>query len=617
MHKIIELEDRFPTGELTVQLVKTGNGRGGFFFEKKAFDSKTQSPAYEYISQVTPQDGHTFILVNALGAYETYDCNRNGDSFPARPVNVQVNVKCGHKSCQKSAWISSDETLDKHYESFEKHGGIYTHHVNKDKEKSLGEIKKAFWNIRMQRVELLLDIINDKKPDLIKKIGDGEFPAVSMGCHVRYDVCSICGHQAPTRKDYCSHASNELRQVLNSGELVCVHNPSPKFFDISFVFRPADPTGFMLKKVAYDLYTPVVSSAELAEKMALEELKTADVNKLSDLRKYFLGRIMSTRNKMVDKYKSVAFANAKNKKKLTDKDIEKLSNYSLSESLSTLASKDIALDTSEFSRLYLKKAGLNAPDWLLNRINSLQPEIELLIENNPILIQKLGQLVEINDVHVNEKLSSDISSWKEKYARISDFLSPTVYDTIDVGIGPGTTYHYNDPPKTDILTMTDPSTGHSYQTTRGAAQASQKQNIKHHIAGSALLSGLYYHGLNKLFGGRLPWYINLPTSMYGADRTMNFITNTLAPPTRYPSYMTDQGISVPGSTEFKKVSNVMYTTLLDKIASDCLNSTLFNKTANHHQWSILDDNDKVSLLNEKLSVSLENLFDTIGTILLT
>jgi hypothetical protein len=43
-------------------------------------------------------------------------------------------------------------------------------------------VLKAVWNPKMQRVELLLEIVNDRDQDLAKKIADGEYPAVSMGC---------------------------------------------------------------------------------------------------------------------------------------------------------------------------------------------------------------------------------------------------------------------------------------------------------------------------------------------------------------------------------------------------------------------------------------------------
>ena len=273
MDKLLDFDARFPkTGEPTAQLVAFDNLRGGLTIEKRAF-AEGGSPLYEFLQTVRPEKGCSFILVNALGAYEYYDDNRNGDGFPSQPYKVGQLAACGHPECSKSmeGWISEPETLIHHHSSFEKHGGIYKHHVNKDPSKSLGYIEKSMWNPYMRRVELLLKVVNSRDPELATRIGDGDFPAVSMGCHVRWDVCTICGHRAPTRAQYCEHALRSLRKVLPDGRKVAVLNPSPKFFDISFVFRPADPTGWMLKKVAGD-EGPFRMSAESGE----------DLRRLSD-----------------------------------------------------------------------------------------------------------------------------------------------------------------------------------------------------------------------------------------------------------------------------------------------------------------------------------------------
>ena len=66
MRKIFELEDRFYTGEPTIQLVMTSDGRGGRFLEKRAFDSAASSPAYEYLKTVTPKAPKEIAALPAL-----------------------------------------------------------------------------------------------------------------------------------------------------------------------------------------------------------------------------------------------------------------------------------------------------------------------------------------------------------------------------------------------------------------------------------------------------------------------------------------------------------------------------------------------------------------------
>jgi hypothetical protein len=709
MRKIFELEDRFYTGEPTIQLVMTSDGRGGRFLEKRAFDSAASSPAYEYLKTVTPKDGHSIVLVNAMGAYEAYDDNRNGDSFPDRPVHVGVPVKCGHKTCQASAWIAADEVLSKHHKTFEKHGGIYKHHVNKDPSKSLGTVLKSVWNDKMQRVELLLEIVNERDKELAKKIADGEYPAVSMGCHVKYDVCSICGHRAPTRKDYCDHARNKMRQILSNGEKVCVHNPSPRFFDISFVFRPADPTGFMLKKVAsaYELWSG--PSAKLGEMVEAYEQKIADAKKLGDIRKQLLGQVAaSRRDKNVEQYKRTARENAKSRRGAEDKDIAKLSTYPLSVLASTFAAKNAALSSSDVARILLKQAGFNSPDWLVDRVVALQPLIEGVIARDPSIQEKLSHLVEISGQHVEPSLFPVVDAWAEKYAGMSDYIRAQAYGPERVfpnaPVGPGALYRASEPARTDVLTLTDPATGHMYQTTRGAAQDQHHANMKHRLAGTALATALYgagIYGLGKMIRRKAPlaaraageflrdkapaipkayeaaknripgryaqplaqlgqaikynasklapvaraapWVAGAAAAGYLGNKTYGALHDEVSP-LRNQSYITDQGIEVPGNTEFAKASALTEPTYFDKVAFDVIERVgdvadpiraLTLKIAHQGASSVianllladLDDDEKVAALCSGIEndddpirppeVNLQALSGRIGAILLS
>ena len=122
--KVIELGDRFPTGEPTLMVVQQ-RGRSGWLTESTKLAS-VSSPALDYIKNVPPEDGNTIILVNALGAFETYDDNRNGDGFPELPYNVGQLPTCGHPQCQtRDGWIAPGDVLTQHYLSFEKRGHVY------------------------------------------------------------------------------------------------------------------------------------------------------------------------------------------------------------------------------------------------------------------------------------------------------------------------------------------------------------------------------------------------------------------------------------------------------------------------------------------------------------
>ena len=176
MRKIIELDEFFPTGELSVQpILLWGSGRR----IDTSRVTKYASEALDYIKHVAPEPGKTMLLLNAMGAEETYGPNRNGDGFPEFPVPARGKIA----SVDRRWFVPPGEELTHHYASFETNPAhAFKHHANRDPSKASGVVKKAFWNPRMHRVELLTAVDDDKDPEWVKRAADGEFVPVSMGC---------------------------------------------------------------------------------------------------------------------------------------------------------------------------------------------------------------------------------------------------------------------------------------------------------------------------------------------------------------------------------------------------------------------------------------------------
>lgn len=547
MDKLLDFDERFPkTGEPTVQLVAFDNLRGGLSIEKRAF-AESSSPLYDFLKTVKPEAGCSFILVNALGAYEYYDDNRNGDGFPARPYKVGQLAACGHAECSKGmdGWVSEPETLIHHYPSFEKFGGIYKHHVNKDPAKSLGYIEKAVWNSHMRRVELLLKVVNSRDPELAKRIGDGDFPAVSMGCHVRWDVCTICGHRAPTRAQYCEHARMSLRKVLPDGRKVAVLNPSPKFFDISFVFRPADPTGWMLKKVA-EHEGPFRTSAEAAENVQQHSHRAYEIR----------AGLQKVAYELSTPYGEEAERIVRDWPRLGPAEKEVLATLGGASAISTLAASGVPLSTGEFIELFSKCAGFDVEGATVDRLVALEPVLAEIVARYPVVQDKLGHLVDLKIDAVKPAALAKIASWVEKRGGLLDYARQVAFDPRSeaLPIGPGAAYRAYEPARTEVLTMTHPVTGEQYQTTRGAAMSAHKEEMKSELLGTALLGTLYAGGLRKALGDRAGMW-TLPAGGLAGYLTMKKLKGATTS-VRNPYYMTDQGIPVPGNTEFVKVSSL-------------------------------------------------------------
>lgn len=567
MEKLLELDERFPkTGEPTAQLVAWGGLRGGLSIEKRAF-VESQSPLYAFLQTVQPEAGVSYILVNALGAYEFYDDNRNGDGFPNAPYKVGELAACGHPECTKSldGWISEPETLSHHYTTFERHGGIYKHHVNKDPSKSLGWINKSVLNPYMHRVELLLKLVNSRDPEISQRIGDGDFPAVSMGCHVRWDVCTICGHRAPTRAQYCEHASRMLRRILPDGRKVAVLNPSPKFFDISFVFRPADPTGWMLKKVAEE--QSFRYSVDLGEELRRYQERAVEIR----------SHYKTAHCAVAGSYGAQATEIVREWPRLPTELYAMAKNAGVTATLATLAANGVVLSTGEVIDLFAKTSGLSPSGDEVDRLVALSPVLTEVVAQYPDVEAKLGAFVGLRVDAVKTDLLRPLSPWVEKRGGLTDFFRQRAYapsDMFQAPVGPGAYYRAREPAKTDILSMTNPYTGETYQTTRGAAMSAHNADVKAQLASTATLGALYGAGIRAAMGpGSGIWA--LPAGLAAGYATQKVIRNEF-PPYRYAQYHTNQGLPVSGGTEFVKVSafsRPSYADVVHKEAYDVVERT--------------------------------------------
>lgn len=230
------------------------NGKRDSFFvcEDKRYLEKRASNYHPlvqaYIDKAKPIDNLVQVLLTALGAFETWNLNSNGDAFRAAPL--------------------AHEGDDYGYKTFLTNANYFTHHVNKDPLLAKGKVLHAVWNEKMKRVELVVGIDVNKDPEAISEMDNGNSLCFSMGCKTPYDVCLICSNKAKTRAEYCDHAKYMLNQIDPvSGLLVGVDNPFPKFFDISRVLIPADKTAYMWTKVASAANNPFkgVPSAFIAE----------------------------------------------------------------------------------------------------------------------------------------------------------------------------------------------------------------------------------------------------------------------------------------------------------------------------------------------------------------
>lgn len=544
MRKIIHLDPYFPTGEMTVQPVLLwANGRACY-----EGISKHASVGSDYFKNISPIPGHSIVYVLAIGAWETYGENRNGDSFPEFP----------YKEFEKPPWIAPNEVLTQHYKSFEQYALNYRNHNNRDPQKAVGKIMKAFWNQTMHRVELLIDLENSKAPDLAERIANGEFPPVSMGCRVPYDVCSICGNHAPTRAQYCNHAKFQMRDVIN-GMKVSVLNPSPKLFDLSWVFKPADSTAFMMKKVAEAAYE--ISGLKAGEYLdAMDEQKLA-AKKMAVIDKVVQGIPVDAKTEGFDptelhnlmKMRGMALEAGKNTPELPDDLLRSISSFSLPQIFSSsTASGGMFLSTPEVTKIVIYKSypKMQIPDSILDKSVAVQHNLMDLFQDYPNILDTLKKTgaLDLGVEHVNPQLLETFRPYLEKRSGIPEYLHRRFVPL----------NWQNEPPRTGYLSLTDPASGQQYGTNRGAAIAAHdeiaKRNIYKVMGGAALLGGGYKlmgHGLDVRGLGKYKPLAALGLGALGVSQW----------PSMGKFYMTDQGIPIPSITELSKASSVKTSSL--------------------------------------------------------
>jgi hypothetical protein len=192
------------------------------------------------------------ILVNALGASEFWGQNVNGDIFPEGALIH--DCRC-HPNEQHPIDDFTGKVVPPYgYWTF-LNAFPYVHHRNKDPTRAFGNVVVTCWNPTMRRVELVVLIdrhlaMQHDAQHIVDRIDRGDYPDVSMGCRVPYDICTICGHKSKTRNDYCSCIKNiGMGKILDDGRQIGVINTYPRFFDISFVFIGADKTAKMMCKL--------------------------------------------------------------------------------------------------------------------------------------------------------------------------------------------------------------------------------------------------------------------------------------------------------------------------------------------------------------------------------
>jgi hypothetical protein len=225
--------------------------------------AETDTPLHPYlqdfIKNLKPKKGETWVLLNAMGCGEYYGDNINGDYFSTQELVYHDKDFLDIPIHNVQAKRAHAKRLGKGYPTFYD-ALAYKHHKNKNPDVAFGTVECAIYNPKMKRIELIerLDHERCKKfgaDDILHRLECGEYPATSMGTRVKWDVCSVCGNKAKQKSEYCVHIKDRRinKDPLGNGTRPYMINIRPIFFDNSFVFVGADRTAGTLMKIANQL----------------------------------------------------------------------------------------------------------------------------------------------------------------------------------------------------------------------------------------------------------------------------------------------------------------------------------------------------------------------------
>ena len=208
----------------------------------------------------------------SLSKFADYNDYRTDDGY----VYVRVRAISSRVNKNHDGWPSSE--LEKSWRTFIGKP-IFVDHHNSDPKRARGVIVDAALHIEDEKtssldpyysaapanhlpatwIELLLEVDAKKFPKLAKAVVDGDIDGVSMGANVEMSKCSHCGNEATTPEQFCKHVQSKgayFDYHLPNGQKIAKKSYEDcygvGFFEISFVFDPADETALVsdIKKAA-------------------------------------------------------------------------------------------------------------------------------------------------------------------------------------------------------------------------------------------------------------------------------------------------------------------------------------------------------------------------------
>lgn len=221
-------------------------------------DFNPPSEIIEAIEQREKRPNEMFLVINSLGSFETWGLNDKGDGFLR-------------------------EDLIKDHKTYETFGRIYYRHARFGHSRPFGKVIRAAMHPTLDLVVLFAILFKDEAyAEALELLARREMAGTSMGTRIEYDVCTICGHKAPTVDQHCDHVKYHLLEVLPGpykyDPQVGMLNKGNQFRDISLTPIPAWKASSVIAKVAEKGFVMFENRVKSGEIMDIENKEASFVN---------------------------------------------------------------------------------------------------------------------------------------------------------------------------------------------------------------------------------------------------------------------------------------------------------------------------------------------------
>lgn len=216
-----------------------------FLLLRRQFQSHVKSSAISH-------DGLKHLIL-------AYRADRNGavvEDFQFRPGFLYTSVRAISARINQNydAWPSKE--LIKSYKTF-LGKPCFVNHNNSDPSRARGRVVAArYIDAGADKyVEVIQEIDASRFPKLAKEIREGGLDSVSMGVEAGFTICSVCTNRATDVFDMCSHVKYHKGEHLphtKTGKRTLCYEDCYKlgFFELSYVFDPADETAVVSRVIA-------------------------------------------------------------------------------------------------------------------------------------------------------------------------------------------------------------------------------------------------------------------------------------------------------------------------------------------------------------------------------